>query len=458
VLFIASKSCFSQTPDNPLAPQEWVDKMGLGHWWIFTIPPESDNKIRIDNYSPKILDSLKNELGFGGGRLHWNADSFYDSNGELLQSSIDFVETIIDDMLARDMAISLNIQFQTPDEAKNNMTGVKSRMLKAWEKLSKTFKNKSYNLAMCPVIEFHGWENAGISRSQQQDSLNVLYDDLTRIFRKDNPYRIISYKPWGAAKRGEAYTLAFPFGDDPSPNDTEQFYYVSSFSGSAGIGNWQNWTPEMSQEDLDALHFQTINGGSSDPDKLWGLRAMLKHRDDTGIPFWCDHWRPNYHKNEGKPEQWTMEQNIAYSEFWIDKLEEVGSAGAMFQTRTFWNDQTDNFIQQNSNSSNADIMSVMFMDMLRERHDKNSLGIHINENKFQKIKLFPNPTTEIATIQLNQTNLLELKIYTLLSQDVTKKVHFTKISADRVKMNCKTLDNGVYILKIENTTTKLIKI
>ena len=155
LFIVAAVKGYAQPPDAPLPPQEWVDNMGLGHWWIFKIPPEADNGIRVDNYSPKILDSLQ-KLGFTGGRLHWNVGSntnkndeeqngaapifdFFDANGDIIQSSIDYVEGIVDDMLARNMAICLNIQFQTPHEAKNKMTEVKARMFKNWKKLSQTF-------------------------------------------------------------------------------------------------------------------------------------------------------------------------------------------------------------------------------------------------------------------------------------------------------------------------------
>ena len=447
---------FSQTPpDPPLAPQDWVDKMGIGSWWIFTIPPAPDTNITT-NYSNKILDSLQTKFCFNGGRLHWVIESrnysSYDANGDLPQSTIDYVGNIIDDFMQRDMAICLNIQFNNPDVIKDSLgQDLKTRMKNAWRKISQSFKGKSHNLAMSPVIEFHGWENLG--NPARQDSLNVLYDELTTIFRIDNPTRIMSYKPWGAAKRAEFGTLDYPFGNDPLPNSGQAFYYVSSFSGSAGLGDWGNWSPTMSQADLDALHFQTINAGSSNPNNVWGIRAAVAHRAATGIPFWMDHWRPNYHKHMNDPaNQWTMEQNIAYCEFFMDKIIEIGSAGAMFQTRTFWNDDTDDLIRVDANSNNAEIMSGMFMDMLEQRCSTTDIQSIFNQ---KSVSVYPNPTRNNLIIKVNELNDDEIKLYNIFGSEIfTKK---TKINNDTFYIDIKEIPYGVYFLKVKEEIFKIIK-
>ncbi len=454
-LFAITKGYTQAPPDAPLTPQEWIDKMGLGGWWIFTVPPAPETNIPI-NYSTKVLDSLQTNFCFNGGRLHWVADQMFDSNDELLQEPLDNLRMMIDDFMDRDMAISLNIQFLTPDSEKTNMTANKQKMKNAWVKVCDEFKDVSHNLALCPVIEFHGWDNLG--QSVRQDSLNKLYHELTTIFREKNPTRIMSYKPWGSAKRAEFSTLDYPFAGDPLPGDAEQFYYVSSFSGSAGMGDWQNWTPTMPQSELEALHFQTMNAGSSDSNKLWGIRAALDHRLNTGIPFWCDHWRPNYHKHKNDGNQWTMEQNIAYSEFFINKLEEIDSAGAMFQTRTFWSDTTDDLIRQDAGSSDEDIMSVMFMGFLETRCQQAALGYEdINTNPSKPI-LYPNPVVDISFLEMDQIQSERFQIYNLLGQNLSKQVAIEKISQNKISLDCEKLAIGTYILISGNTTTKIIKI
>jgi hypothetical protein len=456
VVFVMCKGYSQSPPDEPLAPQEWINKMGLGGWWIFTVPPAPDTNIPV-NYSTKILDSLQTKFCFNGGRLHWVADDMYDANDELLQEPLDNLRAMIDDFMDRDMAISLNIQFLTTDEQKNFMTENKQKMKNAWAKVCDEFKDVSHNLALCPVIEFHGWDN--LEQSVKQDSLNKLYDELTLIFREKNPTRIMSYKPWGSARRAEFNTLAYPFGGDPLPADPEQFYYVSSFSGSAGMGDWQNWTPTMPQAELDALHFQTMNAGDSRPEKLWGIRAALDHRTSTGIPFWMDHWRPNYHKHANDGEQWTMEQNIAYSKFFINKMEEIGSAGAMYQTRIFWSDDTDDLIRQDASSSDEDIMSVMFMDFLEVRCETSSaLGYNDYDILQNNLILYPNPVSDIIFLEMDKIHLEEFQIYNLLGQNLSKKITIENISQNKLSINCESLASGSYILISENAITKIIKL
>ena len=448
ISFFAYSKVEAQIPDAPLTPQEWVDKMGLGHWWIFSTPQQS-NAITTD-YSESILDSLQTKLCINGGRLHWVLNKSFDSTGVLRDNVIDSIEDIVDDFMVRDMAICLNVSFFEPDSIKNQVSlENRNKMKNAWAKLCDRFKYKSHNLAMCPVIEFHGWQILG--NPQRQDSLNVLYHELTTIFRQYNPTRIMPYKPWGSARKAEFQSLDFPFGNDLLPHQGN-FYYVASFSGSAGLGDWNTWSPTMSQTDLEQLHFQTINSGSSDTTKVWGIRAAVKFRDSTGIPFWMDHWRPNYHKHQGTPNQWTMEQNLAYSEFFINKLREVGSAGAFFQTRTFWDETTNDFIRLNSNSTDGDTMSVLFIDLLRQRCISSSL-IQNNKTEFN---IYPNPFRNNFVIETAIIKENEIKLYSLLGEDVTDQVEILN-TENGLLVHTKNLPKGWYFIKVKKEVHKVLK-
>lgn len=455
-LFFVLSGNGQSPPDSPLKPQEWIDKMGIGSWWIFNIPPAPNTNITI-SYSSAILDSLQNKFCINGGRLHWVIESpkysSYDANGELPQQYIDYIAAIIDDFMVRDMAISLNIQFLSPGTEMTEAN--KTKMKNAWAKVSDEFKDVSHNLAMCPVIEFHGWQN--YDKKARQDSLNKLYHDLTYIFREKNPTRIMSYKPWGAAKRGEAYTLDFPFGDDPSPQDTQQFYYVASFSGSAGLGDWGKWYPDMPQSELEKLYFQTMNGGSDDTTNVWGMNAMIKFRDDTGIPFWCDHWRPNYHKKANTPEQWTMEQNLAYVEFFENKLREIGSAGAGLQTRTFWNDDTDDLIRLNSNSTDSDIMSVKFMNLLEDMCHTTSDVSGLNK-KSTLIKLYPNPANDFLHLEKENIYQEKFDIYNILGESLKPIIDVYYDGVDNATIDLRNIIKGIYFIKSKNSIIKFLKI
>ncbi len=365
-------------PDEPLSPQQWVEKMTYGSWWIFNIPPEKDNRIKIKYYEPRILDSLM-ALGIHGGRLHWQAKNMFDNKNMIYKKSLDFVEKMVDDFLARDMAICLQVSFGDKDMS----PGIKQRYYNGWRQISERMAGKSHLLAMCPVIEFHGWENdtyegKPLTRKMLQDSLNRLYDTLTIIFRESNPTRIMSYKPWGAAKNAEFNTLDFPFGNDPDAKSGKPFYYVASFSGAYGIGDWSKWYPGMPADELQKLKDQTMNAGrplytKKGKKKIAGINAAVKFREKTNIPFWCDHWEPNFWgkgkekaKAKGK-KQWTIEQNIAYTEFFMDTLKAIGSAGAGLQTRRFWNDQTDDLYRKKHYMTDSEKMSVAIIELFKRK-------------------------------------------------------------------------------------------
>ena len=231
---------------------------------------------------------------------------------------------------------------------------------------------------MCPVIEFHGWENdtyngKPLTRKMMQDSLNKLYDTLTIIFRESNPTRIMSYKPWGSAKNAEFNTLSFPFGNDPAPDSGKPFYYIASFSGSYGLGDWSKWSKDMPAAELQKLKESTMNAGRPVGKRVAGINAALKFREKTGIPFWCDHWSPNYwasQKKKSKAKQWSIEQNIAYTEFFMDTLKAIGSGGAGLQTRRFWNEKTNDLYRKKPGMSGSEQMSVAIIELFRRKAEK----------------------------------------------------------------------------------------
>ncbi len=404
-LFIGASVNAQTPPDKPLTPQEWVDGMRVGSWWIFDIPPAKNNRIMVD-FSPEILDSLQ-KLGINGGRLHWQAKDSFDKNNILLEKSVDALEKIVDAFMERDMNICLNVSFLGThvDET------TKQKHYNGWRQLSKRFKGKSHRLAMSPVIEFHGWEDMGYSRTVMQDSLNWLYDTLTVIFREDNPTRIMSYKPWGASKHAEFETLDFPFGNDNDSRSGDDFYYVASFSGAYGMGDWSKWSTDMSEEDFNNLKEITKNGGKG-PKKLLGINKAVKFKNETHIPFWIDHWEANYWKatpnkkhkkgakasktgkknkrskskrGESKPKKdkhrWTIEQNIAYIEYFNHLLEEIGSAGAGMQTRRFWNNETNDLIRKKKHNSDSEKMSIELIKLYKRKMIENN-NINKEKNEF----------------------------------------------------------------------------
>jgi hypothetical protein len=221
------------------------------------------------------------------------------------------------------------------------------------------------------------------------------------------------------------------------------------------MGDWDTWTPTMSQTDLDALYFQTMNAGSSDVKKVWGINSAILHKQNTGIPFWCDHWRPNYHKHANDGNQWTMEQNLAYVEFFEDKLLEIGSAGAGLQTRTFWSDTTNALIEQTATSTDGEIMSVQFMDLLHQMCVDSTVSINDFEDE-NTISVFPNPFLNSVTIINSELKVTDIKLFNLLGQEISNFV-IHKINDKQIEVKISDLPRGMYVIHLKSVIKMIYK-
>ncbi|NPA35373.1 MAG: T9SS type A sorting domain-containing protein [Chlorobi bacterium] len=465
ILFFNTINTFAQDtpPSAPLTPKEWVKNMSYGSWWLFTIPPDGDNNITIDGYSTRILDSLMT-LGINGGRLHWvtrDALIYDEITGDTIldPDAVAFVGQMIDDFTSRGMSICLQVSFE--DKGVKTMPEyVKQRHFNGWRQLSEAYKNKSYLLAMCPVIEFHGWQyyidEDGVLQPNDpeiyRDSLNWLYDSLTVIFREDNPYRIMSYKPWGSSKRGEVETLAFPFGNDPSAHSGKPYYYIASMSGSYGMGEWFKWSPGMHPDTLKMIKEQTMRAGLTDITKDVGIHHAINFRDTSGIDFWIDHWDPAFwkHLNDGDSARWSIEQNLAYIEFFMDTLKSLGVAGAGMQTRRFWNDKTDTWIEIGDDADDgadgyleADTMSVKMIELLRNKAGNETYMVKVFDSP--DIKIYPNPASSF--IQIEKPENLTAELYSVTGSKITD------IKNGVLELN---FPRGTYLIVFRNKNNKVI--
>lgn len=344
LLLINTISVLGQPPDEPLRPEEWIQKMGNGNWMIFHIP-QDDFGFADVSFSPEILDSLK-AAGYTGGRLHWQARALVDSVSHLIDTaSVSYMSWIMDELAARDMAVCFQYDCLEKDEPYLMDSVAKSKYFTTWKQLCIAFKDKSHLVAMCPVIEFHGWEylkdlslESNDDKYMQQvfDSTNWFYNECTTILREHNPTRIASYKPWGAAKRMEFEQLAFPFdANHPNPDSG---YYVASGSGSYGMGDWSDYGI-WSANTLEDLKWQAVTAGLGKAE--FGIHHGVEWRETTGIQFWIDHWEPAYWK---RPGEWTDEQNLVYTDFFLDTLQSLGIASSGPQTRRFWNNDDSRFM------------------------------------------------------------------------------------------------------------------
>ncbi|TRX66096.1 MULTISPECIES: hypothetical protein [Carboxylicivirga] len=332
---------FSQI-DAPLRPEKWIEKMGTGSWMIFNIPPDKFG-FADAKYSEVLVDSIV-AAGFTGGRLHWQARDLVDEQSNLINpEAVKFLSAIIDDLTARNMAICLQYDCLKKEESKAMTRQTWAKYLSTWEQLCIAFKDKSHLLAMCPVIEFHGFEylrkkaikTKDISYKQALvDSTNVFYTKCTEIFRRHNPTRIMSYKPWGSAKTLPFHELDFPYANDPA--DPSEGYYVASGSGAYGMGEWELYSAADAVK-KDELVFQMLTAGKGKEEL--GIAYAVKWREQTGIQFWIDHWEPDYWKNG----DWTVEQNLAYVESLLDTLRELRIASSGLQIRRMWDSDKENW-------------------------------------------------------------------------------------------------------------------
>jgi len=72
--------------------------------------------------------------------------------------------------------------------------------------------------------------------------------------------------------------------------------------------------------------------------------------------------------------------------------------------------------------------------------------------ELEKILIYPNPASEIIEIKVNDLREEDIKIYTVLGQDLT---HFTSYNSNR--LNISKLPKGYYILKVKTFANKVYK-
>ena len=441
-------SVIGAPPDKPLKPKEWIQKMGNGNWMIFNIKPDRFTFADV-NYNPNSLDSLIS-IGQTGGRLHFRPRDILDTTTFTYDTAaISFLSRMIDDMTDRDMGVCLQYNPLGSEEETSMTERSKKIYFSTWEQLCSAFKDKSHLFAMSPVIETHVWEDLG-NKDVMRDSLNWLYDSLTVIFRKYNPTRIISYKPWGAAKKAELHTLNFPFkGNNPNPDSG---YYVGSFSGSYGMGNWEDYGI-WQQYTLDDLKYQMMHAGKlNKPD--FGIQHAVEWREQTGIEVWIDHWEPDKWKNGN----WSDEQNLAYTKYLLDTLQTLKIASSGPQTRRFWDNENQRFFEDDFTTS---------FNTILKKHDWRST-VSVSKNSFQYLPFYelkqnyPNPFNPTTTINYSVKKLsyftkgrgevqpnVSLKIYDILGKEVTSLVNKKQPHGNyQVVFNAKNLPSGTYFYQL----------
>ncbi|WP_430410202.1 T9SS type A sorting domain-containing protein [Kordia sp.] len=78
----------------------------------------------------------------------------------------------------------------------------------------------------------------------------------------------------------------------------------------------------------------------------------------------------------------------------------------------------------------------------------------VTENTVLDFKLYPNPATDVITIQSGDVNVSGIEIYDILGKNVMKQSNFTNTSTT---VNVSELKSGVYFVKIYANTSSLTK-
>ena len=108
--------------------------------------------------------------------------------------------------------------------------------------------------------------------------------------------------------------------------------------------------------------------------------------------------------------------------------------------------QENNTVSITFDDSNGHLSSLVLQ---LESYDSSLLGINTREVTMQKLKLYPNPTTA-------QLNIINAKMDSIISiYSITGAKVFTS-KYDGLPVNLEQLKEGLYFVKIENTTLKLI--
>ena len=209
-------------------------------------------------------------------------------------------------------------------------------------------------------------------------------------------------------------------------------------------GIWQYYT-------IDQLKEQTMQAGKLDKPEF-GIRYAVQWREQTGIEVWMDHWEPDYWKNS----DWSDEQNLVYTEFFLDTLQTLGIASSGPQTRRIWDNENGRFFQ--------DDFTQAFIKILKEHNWRSTVSVkEMNNAKQQPLgfKLnqnYPNPFNPVTTIEFSimKRGPVRLTIYNQLGQKVATLVDKNmRIGNYSIKWDAFDLPSGFYFLNMQSKDQKI---
>lgn len=69
------------------------------------------------------------------------------------------------------------------------------------------------------------------------------------------------------------------------------------------------------------------------------------------------------------------------------------------------------------------------------------------------LKVFPNPTTDFVTIEINTTKISDMKVFTVTG----KTIYQEKVGSSRIEINLKDYPSGIYFIEVKNETFHLVE-
>ena len=292
-------SVWSAPPDAPMSSAEFANAAGRGFLLEPETPPISGLPGRAHALGAYYLAShgqTIKEMGFDSVRLRYQVVA--DVVGEALTNGapyddrvLDDMERIVDDLLAKDMAVILTFYGLTEDRA-----GDFDKMTNWWGFVAERFKDKSHRLAFNYFVE--PWRLSATNQARYVDYL----DGITEVVRATNPDRIcIGY-----------YTTAEDYAMDSDGAAT-----LNPVSPPAGEGKYWLWDLHLLKDDLASNERRCLQA--------------LEYSNATKIPFWVGAWdtRNYYVKAYTNASFWgTAKEKWAHTEKLLQRtLQRAGISG-----------------------------------------------------------------------------------------------------------------------------------
>jgi len=284
-------------PDDPIDPQEMVDKLGKGFdsGW-----PEFDN--RYKHFNKQMVKDIA-DAGFNHIRLrtNWPAE-------EKLFAALD---QQISDCL--EYGLIPIIAYQAGEAEENPDTTHRNQVIEWWRTVADHYQDYTHNMVFNLIIEVSG------ALKKDPEKLNSWYELIVSAIRESNPTRLLAVSP---------VNLSDPYYLDELEIPSQSNGYL--------IGEW---------------HFYASGPSKTSDKKLWTtgtesekklltdkIDAALVWEQKTGVPTWVGAWMPG---NYNKGNDYTVPEQVVFATFMVRELEKAEIPWAVNAVKHFYDYMID---------------------------------------------------------------------------------------------------------------------